>query len=63
MPKREIFTGKSMLDLTERSTKDCKKNGNGNQWRNILNFTYKHQGWVSKRSPERITFINELVDQ
>lgn len=55
--KNEINDGKSMLDYAEVQTKDYKKNRNGNEWRNILDFTYKYNQWNPN---QRNIFVDDL---
>lgn len=57
--KKEINNGKSMLDYAEEQTKDYEKNSNGNEWRNILNFTYNYNQWNAK---QRKIFVNDLCN-
>lgn len=57
--KKEINNGKSMLDYAEEQTKDYEKNSNGNQWRNILDFTCNYNQWNAK---QRKTFVDDLCN-
>lgn len=57
--KKEINNGRSMLDYAEVKTKDYKKNRNGNEWRNILDFTYNYNQWNPN---QRKIFVNDLCN-
>ena len=57
--KKEINNGKSMLDYAEEQTKDYEKNSNGNEWRNLLDFTYNYNQWNAK---QRKIFVDDLCN-
>jgi hypothetical protein len=57
--KKEIKCGLSMLDYAEELTKDYEKNSNGNEWRNILDFTYKYNNWNARQQK---IFVDDLCN-
>lgn len=57
--KKEINNGRSMLDYAEVQTKDYKKNRNGNEWRNILDFTYNYNNWNARQQK---IFVDDLCN-